>query len=254
MAENVRAPGESGMRPPGWTAWDILILLLSIYALGAAFAETSYSLSPEISNLLEVLDVAVCWTFLIDFWVKLNRASNKAAYLRWGWIDLVSSIPNLDLFRWGRLLSVVRILRILRAVRSMKVLLEALFHQRGTGVFGAVSILAFLLIIFASIVILNVEVVPGANIKSASDALWWAISTITTVGYGDRYPVTDAGRVVGAMLMITGVAVYGTFTAYVAGRFLERENNRDRQLKQLTQEVRLLREKVEQFTAGSSKP
>ena len=61
---------------------------------------------------------------------------------------------------------------------------------------------------------------PGANITDASDALWYTIVTISTVGYGDRYPVTDAGRAWGSVIIIIGVGIFGTFTGYLANFFL----------------------------------
>jgi Ion channel len=66
----------------------------------------------------------------------------------------------------------------------------------------------------------NAESAPGANITTASDALWYTIVTISTVGYGDYYPVTDAGRVAGAVIIVVGVGIFGTFTGYLANLFL----------------------------------
>jgi Ion channel len=74
---------------------------------------------------------------------------------------------------------------------------------------------------FGSLWILNVEQnAPGANITSASDALWYTIVTTSTVGYGDRYPVTNEGRIIGSLIIVVGVAIFGTFTGYLANLFL----------------------------------
>lgn len=78
-----------------------------------------------------------------------------------------------------------------------------------------------MMIIFSSIIILQVEKAPGSNIFTAGDALWWAFVTITTVGYGDLYPVTLEGRLVAVILMTTGVGLFGTFTAFVASWFVK---------------------------------
>jgi voltage-gated potassium channel len=72
-----------------------------------------------------------------------------------------------------------------------------------------------------------------ANIKNASDALWWCLVTITTIGYGDRYPVTNAGRVVGAWLMVVGVGLFGTFTAFVANAFVNPSTHTSTQVEEL---------------------
>jgi voltage-gated potassium channel len=77
------------------------------------------------------------------------------------------------------------------------------------------------MIIFGSIAILQVEHDPNSNIKTAEDAIWWAFVTITTVGYGDKYPVTTEGRIIAGFLMITGVGLFGTFTGFIASWFLE---------------------------------
>ena len=78
---------------------------------------------------------------------------------------------------------------------------------------------------FSSISILCVEKSPSSNIKTASDALWWSMETITTVGYGDKYPVTDLGRIIGTILMISGVGLFGTYTAYIASLFVKYNDN-----------------------------
>jgi voltage-gated potassium channel len=89
----------------------------------------------------------------------------------------------------------------------------------------AVTVIAVLRIIFSAIVILQVETDPNSNIKTAEDDIWWAYVTTTTVGYGDRFPVTTVGRIIGAILMTGGVGLFGTFTTYVASWFV-RDNNK----------------------------
>ena len=76
-----------------------------------------------------------------------------------------------------------------------------------------------------SVAILEFERVPGANILTAEDALWWALSTMTTVGYGDRFPVTTEGRMIAAVLMITGVGLFGVLSGTIAGWFLTSKTN-----------------------------
>jgi voltage-gated potassium channel len=88
--------------------------------------------------------------------------------------------------------------------------------------------IAILMVIFSSIAILQVENVPNSNIKTAEDALWWSYVTVTTVGYGDKFPVTLEGRIIAGFLMTTGVGLFGTFTGFVASWFVgEKKNNID---------------------------
>jgi voltage-gated potassium channel len=86
--------------------------------------------------------------------------------------------------------------------------------------------MGILVLEFGSLTVLRVEqYAPGANITSASDAIWYTIVTISTVGYGDQYPVTDAGRVIGSGVIVLGVGIFGTFTGYLANFFLAPKND-----------------------------
>jgi voltage-gated potassium channel len=210
---------------------DILIIVLSIYVLIALLVDTFLPLPKEISRVLLTIDNLICIVFLIDFIIRFLRAENKFKFMRWGWIDLLSSIPFIVILRAGRLFRLIRLLRVLRAFRSTKVLINHIFKSKINGTMTAVSIITILIIIFSSISILIVETSPESNIKSAEDALWWTIETVTTVGYGDKFPVTSEGRLIGAIVMVVGVGLFGTFTGYIATIFthekkLEEELNK----------------------------
>ena len=199
---------------------NLLVVVLSIYVLGALTIDTIYVLPPETSTLLNYIDNTICAFFFLEFCVRFYQAENKWVFMRWGWIDLISSIPMVDFLRAGRVLRLIRLLRLIRAFRSIHQLLHHIFRNKAQGAFTSVSILAVLLIIFSAIGILQVEKDPNSNIKTAEDALWWAYVTITTVGYGDKYPVTTEGRLIAVVLMTGGVGLFGTFTAYVASWFV----------------------------------
>jgi len=200
---------------------NLLIIVLSIYVLGALFVDTLFKLPPEVSQILAYFDNVICVFFLAEFIYRFYKAENKLQFMRWGWIDLISSIPALDYFRVGRTIRLIRLLRILRAFRSTKHLVNHIFKNRVQGTFSAVATIAILMVVFSAIAILQVETDTNSNIKTAEDALWWAYVTITTVGYGDKFPVTTEGRIIAALLMTIGVGLFGTFTAYVASWFIE---------------------------------
>jgi voltage-gated potassium channel len=222
------------------------MLVLSVYVLAALFIQTVVPLSPHTNQLIDRVDFIICLIFIYDFFLRLYRAPSKSRFLRWGWIDLLSSIPMLDAMRWGRLARVVRILRILRAFRSTKLLISFLFRNRTNSTFASVALISFVLVIFSSIAILNLEDTAEGNIKTPSDALWWAFVTVTTVGYGDKFPVTVEGRLIAALLMTAGVGLFGTFTAYVASFFMEAEQQKEEaEIQQLIAEVRRLSEKID---------
>jgi voltage-gated potassium channel len=92
--------------------------------------------------------------------------------------------------------------------------------RRSESAFLTAALLSLLLIVSGSIAVLQFEKASGGNIVSGEDALWWAITTMTTVGYGDRFPITSEGRLVAAVLMAAGVGVFGTLSGLVASWFL----------------------------------
>ncbi|MCX6906546.1 MAG: ion transporter [Verrucomicrobia bacterium] len=228
------------------SVFQFTIIVLSLYVLGAVCVQTFFKLSPEMDALLNNIDTGICFIFLGDFFYRFYKAPSKLRFLKWGWIDFVSSIPLLDQLRWGRMVRVVRLFRILRAFRSTKVLLGFVFRNRAQSTFAAVTLTCLLLTIFSSIAMLNFETDPQSNIKTPEDALWWSSSTITTVGYGDKYPVTTEGRIVAVILMTAGVGLFGTFTAFVASSFLGFQQKREQaEIKELIAEVKRLHEKIE---------
>ncbi|MCD4653931.1 potassium channel family protein [bacterium] len=96
------------------------------------------------------------------------------------------------------------------------------------------------------ITILNCETLPESNIKTASDALWWSFVTITTVGYGDFYPITFVGRIIAGILMTAGIGLFGTFTAYVASFFLQQEKNEEKKREEtILSELKVIKDKIE---------
>lgn len=204
---------------------NLLVILLSVYVLVALMVESFTALPPEISRLLNYIDYGICIFFIIEFCIRFYKAENKLRFMRWGWIDLISSIPMIDYLRTGRILRLIRLIRIIRAFRSVKNIVDHVFTNRAKGTLTSVFALTVLLIMSSSIAILLVETDPKSNIKTAEDAIWWCYVTITTVGYGDKFPVTTEGRIIASVLMTAGVGLFGTFTAYIASWFVSSKNS-----------------------------
>lgn len=200
---------------------NLLIIFLSLYVLIALIISTLFKLNPEVTKLLNIIDDIICIFFLFEFIYRFIKAGNKLAFMKWGWIDLISSIPTFSYLRGGRALRLIRLLRILRAFRSTKHLMAHVFKNRVQGTFTSLGIIAVLMLIFSSLAILQVEDSPNSNIKTAEDAIWWSYTTITTVGYGDKYPVTTEGRIIAGLLMTVGVGLFGTFTGLLASWFVK---------------------------------
>jgi voltage-gated potassium channel len=157
--------------------------------------------------------------------LRLFRAEDKLKFLKWGWMDLLAAIPMVDFLRIGRLIRLIRLIRVLRTFKSIHNFLNTVFLNKVQGTMTTISVLTILVIIFSSIAILEIENASESNIQTAEDAIWWTYCTITTVGYGDKFPVTTEGRILGMLLMTFGVGVFGTFTAFVASKFVGSNNN-----------------------------
>ena len=201
--------------------FQIVILILSVVVLAALVADTAFKLPAEISSVLQKIDTLICVVFLADFGIRFYTAKSKLAFLKWGWIDLIASIPNLQIFRWGRLVRVLRIIRLIRALRATHKVTTLLLKHKFQGGVASVVLTAVLLVIFSSVGILICEQQdPQANIKTGDDAVWWSVTTITTVGYGDKYPVTFDGRFLAMILMVSGVGLFGGMSGLVASLFM----------------------------------
>jgi voltage-gated potassium channel len=208
------------------TLWQVVLLVLSLFVLASLLAETVLRLPEPVATLLHWADTAICVVFLGDFFYNVATARDRMEYLKWGWIDLVSSIPNLDLLRWGRLVRMVRILRILRAIRSVRTVFKMLFARRASSVFVTTLVASLLIVMFSAIGILNLENVPNATIRTAEDALWWSFEMLGSQSSSRLYPVTTGGRILAVFLMFAGAGVFGAFIAIVSALVMGEEEEK----------------------------
>jgi len=238
------------------TPLQVVTLFLSVGVLLLMLVEASFDLTPPQHRMLQACDFVVCCVFLLDFLARFRRAPNKLDFMKWGWIDLLSAIPVVDAFRWGRVVRIVRVVRLLRAFRSTRTLLVHFLHHERLGAVGSVMAIFFLMVAFAAITVLYVEVdAPASTIKSPGDAFWWAIVTVTTVGYGDHLPVTPEGRLIAGLLMIAGVGLFGMLSGLVASLLVNPGvRQEETEITALTAEIRLLREKIERLESAVPRP
>jgi voltage-gated potassium channel len=227
--------------------WQYFMLVLSILALLLLGVQTFVPLGADTRSTLRIVDTFVCVVFFADFVWQLIRSRPRLAYLKWGWLDLISSIPMLPAFRVARLARVARIIRVLRGARASRHMLGIILLHRARSTFGAVLFGSFVLLLFSAIAIVNVE--PSLTPR---DAFWWCLFTLITGEYGDFYPASTEGRIITALLMTAGVAIFGTFTASVASFFLEEEQEQDErrdnailsEISKLTQEISELKRQI----------
>jgi voltage-gated potassium channel len=202
------------------TGYEIFVGALSVLSL--VNIVLIYGMQYQQSrNVVYVVDILLSGIFLIDFLVRLRRAKDKAGYFfrRFGWADLLASLP----FPQVKILRVFRLIRVVRLMRQYgaRSMIRELFHDRAANALLTLLLIGILVMEFGSVAMLHVESTdPNANITSASDALWYCIVTMSTVGYGDQYPVTNPGREIGSLIIVVGVGIFGTLTGYLANLFL----------------------------------
>ncbi len=227
--------------------YELFMLGLSVYAVGAFAIMAVTAAGDPLHDVFAYADLGVCGAFLFDFVRSLRHAPSKLRYLvTWGWLDLLSSIPAVPFLRVGRAARIARVLRVLRAIRAGKILALRAANRRAQDTGYFVVFVCLVLVVVASVAVLHVEAGPDAHIRTAGDALWWAVVTLSTVGYGDLYPVSAEGRLIATMLMTAGVALFGTLTGLLASWFLSPDREaREAEVKDLREEIAALRRLLE---------
>jgi ion transport protein len=175
----------------------------------------------SLDTVLFAMNALLTIILFADFVYRLATAPSRRDYFlrEFGWADLAASLPVMQL-KILRIFRLIRVFRLLRA-NGVRVIGNRLLRNRAGSALLSLLLMGLLVLEFGSLWMLALEEdAPGANITDASDSLWYVIVTISTVGYGDQYPVTTGGRVLGAFVIIIGVGIFGTFTGYLANVFL----------------------------------
>ncbi len=200
---------------------ELFIAAMSIYAIvNLALMYLGPYAGYQEREIRVMIDTILCIIFFVDFVVNLVHARDKWVYIRWqGAVDLASAIPGIYALRLLRLFRLRPVTRSLQESGQRRIL-AAFVDRRAEGVLYVTLSLVLLTLDRGSQAILTFEgTAPGANIRTARDAFWWAYVTITTVGYGDYYPVTWHGRIIGMFVMAAGIALLGVTTSYLAAVF-----------------------------------
>ena len=184
----------------------LILFYLTIIIVG-------YSDSPVLtSQQIKTIDYGFICFFVIEYIIRLYYAPKKWLFVKKNIFDLIAMIPFDALFRTARLMRLLRLIRILKLSKTI----QGIFKSGGLNY---VLIFSAFITTWGAISIYVIEKGVNPNINSFNDALWWAIVTATTVGYGDISPMTVAGRIVAGVLMLIGIGLIGSITGSVATYF-----------------------------------
>jgi len=219
----VRGSAEALERFERRTAWFMLLLSLGILPLLIIPMVTELPAGTQ--TIFYMLDWIIWAAFVIEYGIRLYLAPAKGHFVKTHVIDLIIVVAPF--------LRPLRVARSARALRLFRLGGVVVFFLRGVEAAREVLtrhklhytlLVAMLVTVVGGMVVLVFESASDtANIKSLFDALWWAVATVTTVGYGDRYPTTVAGRVVAVVLMLVGVGIFGLLAASLASFLIERD-------------------------------
>jgi voltage-gated potassium channel len=192
--------------------WDEILTILALaFLVSFSYPAFNTNISNSTQTYLDLIQWVSWCAFAIDFLYGILSAKDKKQYLIKHPLDLAAVV-----------LPFLRPLRLLRVISFGSLVIQKVAIGRQFAITIKVFIASiFVAYISAVQITITERDVDGSNIKNFGDGLWWAITTVTTVGYGDRFPTTTEGRCLAVGLMIMGISLMGVITASVASWFVK---------------------------------
>lgn len=203
--------------------YDVFMLLLSLFVVVVLALDVVSNWSEQTVRILDRVDLGICIVFLADWAYFFARAESKKKYIKSRWLDLLSSIPYVELLRGLRVVRVVRLVRALKLLRGLKgvvPLLRLITKNKQRTALVTYLLCTTVIYLYCSIGMLNFERGVNEKINTYGDALWACFTTMTSVGYGDIYPITTGGRMMAVLLVVTGLGLFSLVTAEIATLFI----------------------------------
>ncbi|AZL85781.1 ion transporter [Aliivibrio salmonicida] len=215
---------------------SLMSLILSFLSLIVISSLLFLPLNSASKAMLIGIDTTICALFLLQLSIDLLRSQDRRQYMKDHWIDFIASIPIIEPIRYARIFHILRICRLFRSSQSV---LKQIKKNRKEATIASILVLMVTLISLGSVFMLVFEGQnPNANIQTAGDAIWWAFVTISTVGYGDHYPITVAGKILAVFIIISGVGIFGMISGLITSIITEPEKVREKHMHEQEQIVR----------------
>lgn len=234
--QNIEKKVDEIFEPIMITVTVVLIFVLGIPAL--------YTLSSMWQEIFKTTDLIIWGFFYLEIVTKLIVSRNRLRTLERNWLTVIILFaPVFRVFRLIRIVQILRIGRLLR-LRTLESHLEKTIQEVVHATERMLVVFLTLLLLF-SFLVWQIETKGGGSIQSFDDALWWSVTTVTTVGYGDVVPSTPEARVLASFLMIIGVMFLALLTAKIASIFIHSkiEEAQNRAIKALEEKDKVLEEK-----------
>ena len=223
-ADDATAPSAS--RGTISVTYQLFIVLLTINALAVMAAFYVLPVPVEVKQVLYVLDSLNAFILLGDFFYRLYRAPSRLRYfISLGWLDLIGSLPGLPILRLARVPTLVALIRLVDRETPDEVRQDARRSLASSTLLSTFLIVLVVVTVGSILIVLIEKGAPNGNILTGEDAVWWSIVTIATVGYGDRYPTTPAGRLIGVAMIVVGVSLFSVLTSFIATGFVARRRS-----------------------------
>jgi voltage-gated potassium channel len=248
-------------------AYELFILVLTVMSL-VVMVVMLLPVDDSTLGMLQFYDNLICVIFLIDFALRISRSHPRSQYFikERGWLDLLGSIPSLGvafrytaLFRLARLSRLARIMRLMKGKQRKELARDVLENRSKYALF--ITVLSAMVVLgTASVLVLQFESRSAdSDIQNGWDAFWYSVVTLTTVGYGDYYPVTAPGRIAAMFIMLAGVGIIGALASILASVLVGDSSSDDAdppggnaELAEIRSDLAALRVMLERIDSGRS--